>query len=49
MSLKKTNLAWNGWSIRTQINFAMGSVGILLLVISVTSTLLTYKIGGIPH
>ncbi|MDV7144974.1 methyl-accepting chemotaxis protein [Tropicimonas sp. TH_r6] len=47
MPSSKHRLDWSHWSIRKQINMAMGSVGLLLLAIAVIAVVLTNQIGGI--
>ncbi len=47
MSSSTHRLDWSHWSIRKQVNFAMGSVGLLLLAIAVIAVVLTNQIGGI--
>ncbi|PRY23204.1 methyl-accepting chemotaxis protein [Aliiruegeria haliotis] len=47
MTPLKHRIDWSRWTIRSQINMAMGSVGVLLCLIAVVSVVLTKQVGSI--
>lgn len=45
--LRRRDLDWRNWSIRRQINLAMGCVSLLVLMIAVVASALAFKVGAI--